>query len=545
MHLRRRNPGAALSGLTVAGLLLASFESCESAPAPPAPKVAEASASGGFLTADQCARCHSRSPKANALTTAAGDDASPHGLWQATPMANAFRDPYWRAQMAAEVERDPAARAATESLCLRCHAPMASHAAALEGRPSPSMRELQGDALAHDGVSCMACHRVQPDGLGAPESFGGRTTITEEKSIFGPFEDPTTGPMRMNTGFTPTAAKHISSSALCGTCHTLTTGGDEHGFLEQAPYLEWRNSVFSDETGASETSRTCQACHMPDLGRMKIARMPTGDDFFIKIRDGVRGHVLVGGNAWLVDLLRLNRDELGVTASDAALRRTAASTRSQLAFATAKLAIESAVRDHDHLRFELAVENLAGHKLPSGYPARRAWLQVEVRAGRQVIFSSGGFDASGKLQGVADELDLPHVARVERESDVPVYEMVARDAAGRTTTSLLAMSSMKKDTRLLPRGWRADGPHARETAPVGVAGDADFTDGGDRVPYDLAIAHEGPLTIVAWLRYQPIPPAWVAPLRASRTSEAAAFVRMLDAAQLEPETLALAILVVD
>jgi hypothetical protein len=88
---------------------------------------------GAFLEAQRCALCHSRAPTARALTTVTGDDASPHGLWRATAMANAFRDPYWRAQMAREVERAPQNKTAIESLCLRCHAPMASHAARRAG----------------------------------------------------------------------------------------------------------------------------------------------------------------------------------------------------------------------------------------------------------------------------------------------------------------------------------------------------------------------------------------------------------------------------
>ncbi len=526
------------------GLALAGAGACESATT-----AVVATASGGFLTSDQCARCHSKSPTANALTTISGDDASPFGLWQATPMANAFRDPHWRAQMAREIERAPESRENTEALCLRCHAPMATYAAELGSRASPSMESLHDDPLARDGVSCALCHRIQPDGLGREESFNGRVTIRDDKQIFGPFEHPTPGPMRMNVGFTPTAAAHISSSALCGACHTLSTTSspEAHAFLEQAPYLEWRNSVFSTESGPSGESRSCQACHMPDMGSMKIARMPTGDDFNIQIRDNVRGHVLVGGNAWLIDLLRVEKPALGVTASDTSLVRSAAATRSQLAFKTARLAIENSVRSAQGLSFDLALTNLAGHKLPSGYPARRAWLEVELRSGRQVLFSSGAFDALGHLVGIADEFDIPYVDRVERPSDVAVYEMVALDAHGRVTTSLLDMVSRKKDTRLLPRGWRADGPAARETAPVGVENDPNFADGGDRVSYDIKFTEPHPerLTLVTWLRYQPIPPAWVDPLRGSHTGEAKDFVRMYDAAKFQPETLALAIEIID
>jgi hypothetical protein len=507
----------------------------------PAPELTRAP----FLHSDQCARCHSKSPTANALTTALGEDASPHGLWQATPMANSFLDPYWRAQMAHAIELAPQSKAEIEGLCVRCHAPMASHAAQLAGRTLDSMETLEHDPLARDGVSCALCHQVQPDGLGTHASFDGRLTIRDEQRIFGPYRDPTPGPMRMNTGYTPTHGEHISSSALCGSCHTLYTQPtpDAQPFLEQAPYLEWRNSEFSDENGATSSSRTCQQCHMPDLGTMKIARMPTGDDFNIAIRDNVRGHVFVGGNAWLLDLLRLNAKELGVKASAENLLRTAAATRAQLAHSSARLEIENLQRTERGVDFELSLSNLTGHKLPSGYPARRAWLHVEVREDRRVLFSSGAFDQRGRLIGIADELAIPHVDRIERADQVAVYEMVAADLSGATTTAQLQMATIAKDTRLLPRGWRTDGPHATETAPVGVASDPNFQAGGDRVSYSVALdsAVTGRVVVVAWLRYQPMPPAWVDSLRDSSTPEARSFLRMFDAAKFSPETLALAI----
>ena len=37
----------------------------------------------------------------------------------------------------------------------------------------------------------------------------------------------------------------------------------------------------------------------------------------------------------------------------------------------------------------VAVENLAGHKLPTAYPSRRVWLHVTVLDGPDVVFESG------------------------------------------------------------------------------------------------------------------------------------------------------------
>jgi len=482
-----------------------------------------------FLNSERCAMCHSHSPDARALTTQAGDDASPYGTWQATAMANAFRDPYWRAQMAREVELEPSKKADIDGLCLTCHAPVATHTADLAGSSRPAVEVAAHDSLASDGVTCTVCHRTTSTNLGRSESFGGRLDIRADATIYGPFADPTPGPMRMHTGFTPTHGPHVRSSALCGACHTLYTrpAPDAPPYLEQAPYLEWRNSIFSDEGGAVATSRTCQECHMPDGGSMRIARKPNGTDFNIAVRDGVREHAFVGGNAFLIDMLRLNATELGVTASAAALQRIAGATRSQLAHTTARLTLLDVKRTDGRLEFDVRVENLTGHKLPSGYPSRRMWLDVEIRSGSKTLFESGDFDAQGRLRGIADELALPHVDRVENASHVAVYETIAHDLDGRTTTNIARMATRAKDNRLLPRGWKRNGPHADDTRPIGTEGDDDFEGGSDRVTYSATVPADAPqILIVARLCYQTIPPAWASALETSNTEEARRFLRM-------------------
>jgi hypothetical protein len=503
---------------------------------------------GAFLPAERCAVCHSQSPRARAMTTATGDDVSPVGTWSATMMANSFRDPYWRAQMATEIEAEPHLKREIEGLCLRCHAPMASQQARLDGLEPPTIEAALASPLAPEGVSCTVCHQAQPANLGTAESFSGRIEIKNDKQIFGPYADPATAPMRMHTGYTPTQGEHISSSALCGACHTLYTqaAGAKSPFLEQAPYLEWRNSVFSDEGQKTEQSRSCVECHMMDAGSMRIARNPGGVDFNIRVRDEVRAHTMVGGNAFMTDMLRANREALGVTATDEALKRVATASRALLAHQTANLEVLDVRRSAERLEFGVKVENLTGHKLPSGYPSRRAWLRVEVRQGQKTLFQSGGFDTSGRLVNQQDEFAIPHLDLVRSPNEVIVYEMVAHDGEGHPTTSLAQMETRHKDSRLLPKGWRKDGPHGDETAPVGTEADPDFAAGGDVAHYsvELPADAQGDLIVVVWMMYQSIPPAWVDGLRGSRTEEAKRFLDMYATADKKPETIGTAVAVV-
>jgi len=487
-----------------------------------------------FTSSEQCGVCHTTAPAANAMRTATGDDVSPYGLWQGTMMANSFRDPYFRAQMRKETI---AKGEEVQELCLRCHAPMMSHGLAMSGEPRPRLAQIEMDTFSDDGVSCTVCHQIADEKLGQPESWSGNPTINKERKIFGPFADVATGPMRNMVRYTPQQGTHIRKSALCATCHTLFT--EHHGtpFPEQTPYLEWRNSEFSDEGGRDDTSRTCQECHMPETGPTRIARNPMGFDFLIPVRDGYRAHAFVGGNAFMLQMLDRNREELDVIAESASLQRMITATRRQLAELTAKLTVSPVTREDGKLLFTVRVDNKTGHKFPTGYPSRRAWLAIEVRQGRRVVFESGAFDDKGRIVGLTDELGRPHVQVVEKPEDVVIYEMVAQDPDGAPTTHLTKMVKKGKDSRLLPRGWRKDGPHPEETAPVGTDGDADFVEGSDTVHFKIpAPEGRGAVQVVARLYYQTIPPAWVEALRGIDADECKRFVQMYDAADKTPET---------
>ncbi len=509
-----------------------------------------------FASADGCALCHSASPNATALWSNTGDDVSPHGLWQGTMMAHAAKDPYFRAQLSKEKANNPGHISAIEGLCMRCHTPMAHQTQKIANQPPLSFAEAASHPLYSDGVSCTVCHQIQPDGLGTEATFDGQPTIKTGRKIFGPYADPGGTPMQVHSAFTPMQGSHIQSSALCASCHTLRT---EHTpgakFPEQSPYFEWRNSQFSDEEAPNGQGRTlhsqsCQECHMPDLGAMRIARNPAGFDFNIKTREQVRGHAFVGGNAFMLELLRDNAKELGVTAPPEALTRIAQASRAMLGHRTATIAVENARREDNadgtkSLVFEVLVTNLTGHKFPTGYPSRRAWISTSVRSGNSVLFSSGEVDEKGAIRNVepASEIGVPHVDLVTKNTQVPIYEMTAADTHGTPTVSLVAMAARIKDNRLLPAGFRMDGPHAADTSPVGINGDTNFVGGSDRVTYRIPIPADatGRVTIVTRLLYQTIPPAWAGALRDVKTPESELFTRIYDAAKAKPEQIAVTV----
>lgn len=518
----------------------------EQAP-PPAVPAPRAVFEGHFATSLVCARCHSSAPNAQALRDAGGRSVAPFDLWRATTKANSARDPLWRAVVAAEMAATPSKAAEIQAECLRCHSPMASIAAEKAGEGHVSLDLLLDDGprgqLALDGVSCTVCHQIPPDALG---NESGHLGIGDEKVVYGPHPEPFAMPMRRMTGYTPTFAPHLRRSLLCATCHTLRTetlapDGEPtgHRLLEQATYLEWKNSVFDDERAepAAEAA-SCQACHVPMLDadgaliETRLARNPRGRDFpRVQPRAPFGRHLFVGGNALVPAILRDRGAELGALAPREAFEAVIAETRAQLAQRTARVQVLEAARAGDRVLVTVKAENLAGHKLPTGSPElRRAWLRVRVRdAAGALVAASGEHDDQGRIVGAggaplpserAGGPLEPHRDRVSSPDEVALFEAVLADANGRPTWRLLRGAGFVKDDRLLPRGWRPDHPDAAATAPVGLDGDGDFLAGEDTVRYDLPAA-SGPLAVEVDLLYQPLAARFAAELFALDAPEIA------------------------
>jgi len=487
-----------------------------------------------FATSDGCTVCHSVSDFATAWRSKTGQDVSPHHLWRGTMMGQAFLDPYWRAQVARESAAAGDGAKSVEQFCMTCHAPMTHHTGRLSGVKIESVREAERLSLARDGVGCTVCHQARADNLSKPESFSGNLDIRPGKTIYGPYARPFFRPMRGFTGFTATQGGHIRDAGLCGSCHTLITRHAGHDFPEQTPYLEWLNSDFAGK-------RSCAECHMPEVGTMRIARNPGGRDFPVPPRPGVRAHAFVGGNTFMLRLMREHSNELGIAAPDEALERMERATRAQLAGgSTAALSVSPLVKKGVTLHFEVRIANRTGHKLPTGYPARRMWLRVRVTAGPDVVFQSGDYDEEGRIKLLGK--DRPHLDVVALPGQVPIFDAIPADARGVATTMLTRMAGYIKDNRILPAGWRKDGPYADRTKPRGIGADRDFVAGSDTVHYRIRVPadEQRRLRVDAWLYYQSVPPDWVEPLRKLDLAEAKRFVRMYDASGPLPETLATA-----
>jgi hypothetical protein len=484
-----------------------------------------------FLTSHECVACH------NGLTTRTGEDVSIGVSWRASMMANSSRDPYWQAGVRREMLDHPAAAHEIEDECSICHMPMSrtqSKAAGGRGEIFAHLpigaRMAEDDRLAADGVSCTICHQITAERFGTPESFTGAFVVSPplavgNRRMFGPFavDEGRAAVMRSATGMTPAESPHVRQSELCATCHTLYTQalgpkGEVLGRLpEQVPYLEWRHSAFREE-------RSCQSCHMPAVTSPTPISSVLGQD-----RVGLARHTFLGGNFFMLRMLNRHRTQLGVEALPRELDAAALATTVQLQQDTARIDVTRARHD-GRLELDVEVLNLTGHKLPTAYPSRRAWLQVTV-TGRdgQVVFSSGALEPSGLIRGNDNDEDParvePHYREITSEDEVQIYESVMQDVTGRVTTALLKGVSYIKDNRLLPRGF----DKATALSDIAVMGSAreddDFAAEGDRVRYTIDTkGRSGPFRVEAVLRYQPISFRWAHNLKPYDAPEPQRFV---------------------
>ena len=425
-----------------------------------------------FLTSDQCMGCHSAGTYGNVMMYTGAKQAdgstpvmnvSPYGEWRWSPMGLAGRDPVFYAQLESEIafvksffKNDPAKVAenikAINNTCFRCHGVMGKrrldddHGGTGKGDFNPEMVYATFDnntlpnkqsyvygALARDGVSCMACHRIVEDKVPFSEflktRITGNFTTGDPAELFGPFEDAqiVTDPMNNAMGIKPKHSPYIKSSRMCGNCHTINlplmdnpAADPNKPHLEQVTYLEWLNSGYQNEVGTNSRAQTCQDCHMPtkysnSKGTLNIPviqqpiafiedtqypqtgnRLPD-EKILVRFRDkGFARHQFQGMNVTLLEMFRqfmtpyksngtniLANVVLGVRQNDYMSGLDGLSTAidnfvQQAQNSTAEVSVSEPSFSNQKLVADVKVTNKTGHRLPSGVGFRRAFLEFRV-----------------------------------------------------------------------------------------------------------------------------------------------------------------------
>jgi len=485
-----------------------------------------------FQTSDRCFACH------NGLTTSAGEDVSIGFSWRPTMMANSSRDPYWQSGVRRETIDHPEAAKEIQDECSKCHMPMARFEANANGKLGEIFSHLgvddskRDDRLAQDGVSCSLCHQISKDKLGTRESLVGGFVVDTtrklgEREEYGPYkiENGQTRIMRTSTeGYKPTESDHIRKSEVCATCHTLITkalgpDGKVIGELpEQMPYQEWLNSEYKDK-------QSCQSCHMP------VIKEPVRITSVLGVtREEVSRHVFVGGNFFIQRMLNRYRGDLNVVALPEEFESAATRTIAHLQSQTAQVSVGNVNVTAGRIQADISVENLSGHKFPTAYPSRRAWLHVTLKdRNGGVVFESGALDPSGQIRGNDNDADAtkyePHYTEITAPDQVQIYEDIMVDQAGKLTTGLLSAVRYVKDNRLLPRGFNKQGADAEIAVLGGAAQDQDFAAGGDKIRYSMNVANaQGPFQVEAELLFQPIGYRWANNLKPYNAEEPKRFV---------------------
>jgi hypothetical protein len=489
-----------------------------------------------FRTAGLCNNCH------NNVTTAEGEDVSIGFQWRASIMANAARDPYWQGSVRRETIDHPESSSAIQNDCASCHAPAQNQQDKMLGRETELLKHLdftsahQENAAMADGVTCSVCHQIQAAGLNTPDTYNGNFSVaphgTQPRPVFGPYViDANRVTVHIGaSGYAPTQSDHIRQASLCGSCHTLYTaslgpGGKQLAkFPEQMPYLEWQHSDYRDK-------QTCQECHMPEVKEpVAVARLLADP------REGVHRHTFTGANFLMLDMLKAHGQELSVTAQPDDLTNASARTTAFLQSQAARVSVMAPKLSGSELTFAVRVENLTGHKLPTAYPSRRAWLHVIVTAADDhIVFESGKPNPDGSIAGNANDTDptrfTPHFTRITRPDQVQIFEPILGDSEGHVTTGLLNATQYLKDNRILPAGFDKNTASPDIAVHGEAAADPEFIAGSATTNYAIHIGEAaGSLHVAAELVYQPVGFRWAHNLAPYQADEPQRFVHYYDQA---------------
>lgn len=416
-----------------------------------------------FLHSSECSGCHGFDPAGIASVDTFGNDINIFDDWRASMLGLSAVDPYWKAKVAHETWLFPNQKEDIEETCLKCHAPMGHYEAFFNG-DNYLMEDFHGDSLGMDGVSCMSCHSIDSKNLG--QGFNGDLTLDTNRVAYGPYPSPFEGPMTTFVGVEPKYSFHVFDAGMCADCHTLVTksigvDGNYTGetFVEQATYHEWLNSVYA------QTGVTCQQCHMEQL--MQPIVIASGINGLPPRNFIYRKHGFSGPNKQMLQAIQQNLNYLGLDIPDSLFDESISRSEELLGQRTADLKL-SAHQNEDQILIDLNIQNKAGHKFPSGYPARRAYVEFIVESSSGDTLFHSGKRKNHRLVQTDTPYEIHHDT-ITAEDQVQIYQMVVEDNAGQVTSSLTGAYATVKDNRIPPEGFSTNSSVYDTTKIVGEA----------------------------------------------------------------------------
>jgi hypothetical protein len=449
-----------------------------------------------FRDVANCAQCHSGTTNGT---------ADPLFSWQGGMMAQAARDPVFRAALAI-ANQDITG---SGEFCIRCHSPRGW----LEGASTAP----NGSALTNDylhGVSCDVCHHLV-DPLSAeskklakqtPPGYGnGMFVIDPDRVLRGPYGE--SKGLKMHATL---ASPYHASSELCGNCHNVSNPTLATNVNTQAPhtfghiertYSEWALSDFAKPGSL----RSCQSCHFPPVaGGGTAVRYDSkhGDQH----RDHFVSHNAVGGSTWVQDATYmiwkgkgLDRRALDAGKEGArALLKTAAALGLEIAGGKGRLTIT----------------NLTGHKLPTGYPeGRRMWVNVRFLDTRSNLVAELG--RYGEDANQNPTLLNPESTRIyECKPGMSAEQAAKHHQQPGPSFHFILNDIITKDNRIPPRGYKQSAFAEHLAAPVG----ADYADGQFWDELDFNVP-SGTALVECRLMYQSVSAEYIEFLRKANKTD--------------------------
>lgn len=433
----------------------------------------------------QCKMCHAGTKNGK---------ADPYFSWRGGMMAQAARDPVFRAALAI-ANQDVKG---VGEYCIRCHAPRGW----LEGRSTKPDGSLLTPEDMH-GVSCDVCHHlVDPLSEEAkkfakqiPPGYGNGMLVVDNENV-------SRGPYGDGKGVMPHGVKksdYLASSELCANCHNVsnplqakdvkTQPPHTYGHIERT-YSEWKLSDFAN----LGKKGTCQSCHYPRVeggGQVSVYEK-TKRPYFVQ-------HGPVGGSTWVQEATSYLWG--GKDPGHESLRYGQERARAFL-----KTAATLTLKQVDPKTFRLRITNETGHKLPTGYPeGRRMWVNARfLDAKGEVLAEIGKYGeksdtVSGRKVTVPTLLD-PDATRVyECLPGISAAQAKRHGKQPGKSFHFVLNDITVKDNRIPPRGFKNKAFAEHMCPPVG----AKYADGQYWDDVDLALP-EGTVKVVARVMYQSV-----------------------------------------